>query len=405
MKKTLWTRNFSLVTIATALGAIGGVASEFALSFLVFDETGSTLASALILAIQCVPCFLIQPILAPFMDRLPRKPFLVGGDVMNCVLYAVAGVYLLKYEFSYIGYLCFSLLLASLSSFDMLAYDSIYPKLIPDGMEEKGYTVSSMLYPVLRVLMTPVVAILYDKVGVGWILIVQSGLSLSAAITESFIRVKEERVDTEKFSFRLWWNDILDTVKYLKQEKGLRSIFSYIAVTNGIASGYSPLMVAAFRTLPGLTMAMYSLFSGAIFIGRTIGGAVRYITKIPAKKRFGFSFFVYMTYEAMDMVLMWSPYPLMLVNRVLAGFLGINSATLRQAATQRYLPERFRSRVRAYQFALMTALEMLLTLLLGALGEWLDPRLCVTIGASISLVTCLVMIWRRRNDVRKVYEA
>ena len=48
MKQKLWTRDFSLLIAATAMGALGGTASGFALSFLVFDETGSTLASALL---------------------------------------------------------------------------------------------------------------------------------------------------------------------------------------------------------------------------------------------------------------------------------------------------------------------------------------------------------------------
>ena len=52
-------KNFTLVTAASALGAVGGIAGGFALSFLVFDETGSTLASALILAIQLVPFFVL----------------------------------------------------------------------------------------------------------------------------------------------------------------------------------------------------------------------------------------------------------------------------------------------------------------------------------------------------------
>lgn len=47
MKQTLWTREFTRITAATALGAAGGIISQFALSFLVFDETGSTLAAAL----------------------------------------------------------------------------------------------------------------------------------------------------------------------------------------------------------------------------------------------------------------------------------------------------------------------------------------------------------------------
>ena len=55
MKNTLWTRNFTLITAATALGAAGGIAGGFALSFLVFDETGSTLASSLVLTVQLLP--------------------------------------------------------------------------------------------------------------------------------------------------------------------------------------------------------------------------------------------------------------------------------------------------------------------------------------------------------------
>ena len=74
MKQTLWTRNFTRITAATTLGAAGGIISQFALSFLVFDETGSTLASALVVAIQLIPMVLLPLVVAPMMDRLPRKP-------------------------------------------------------------------------------------------------------------------------------------------------------------------------------------------------------------------------------------------------------------------------------------------------------------------------------------------
>ena len=42
MQTKLWNRNFTLLIAATGLGAIGGIAGGFAMSFLVFDETGST---------------------------------------------------------------------------------------------------------------------------------------------------------------------------------------------------------------------------------------------------------------------------------------------------------------------------------------------------------------------------
>ena len=113
MKNPLWTRNFSLLIAATTFGCMGGIVGNFALSFLVFDETGSTFASALVIAIQLIPNFLIPLLVAPWMDRFPRKPFLVFGDFINGFFYALMGIYLLFFDFSYVGYLGYSLLLAT----------------------------------------------------------------------------------------------------------------------------------------------------------------------------------------------------------------------------------------------------------------------------------------------------
>ena len=401
----LWTRNFRLVILASAMGTLGSIAGGFALAFLVFDETGSTLASALIVAIQLIPNLLLPILIAPVMDRLPRKSFLVAGDAANAVLLAGMGIWLLLFDFSYVGYLAISLLLSCLGAIDELAFTSIYPELIPEGAEEKGYAVSSMLYPVLKVIMTPLAAVLLDTIGVAWILIAQSGLSLAAAVTESCIRLDEtERKQHTPYTPRAWIEDIREAVQYLKKERGLRSIYGYMAVTNGVSSGFSPILVAFFRTFPGFTAAMYSAFSVVEFAGRTIGSAMQYPIKIPAKKKYGFTFFVYQFYEAMDMCLLWLPYPLMLINRGICGFLGSNSAILRSAAVQRYIPEKLRSRVNAFIGVLLTVGSSIFSLLMGFLGEILDYRWCVTIGGTVALLACWLLIWRRRSDVRKVYE-
>lgn len=402
----LWTRNFRLVILASAIGTVGAIAGGFALAFLVFDETGSTLASALIVAIQLLPHLLLPVLIAPFMDRLPRKSFLVAGDIANAVLLAGMGLWLMFFDFSYLGYLVVSLLLACLGAVDELAFTSIYPELIPEGAEQKGYAVSSMLYPVLKVIMTPLAAILLDTLGVAWILIVQSGFSLAAASTESFIHLDEtERQHRTPYSLRAWAGDIREAVQYLKEEHGLRSIYEYMAVTNGVASGFSPILVAFFRTFPGLTAAMYSAFSVVEFAGRTIGSALQYRIKIPDKKKYGFVFFVYQVYETMDMCLLWLPYPLMLVNRGICGFLGSNSAILRSAAVQRYIPEKLRSRINAFDGVLITAGASVFSLLMGFLGEILDYRWCVTIGGAIAMLASWLLIWGRRKDVRRVYES
>lgn len=401
----LWTRNFLLVILASAIGTVGAIAGGFALAFLVFDETGSTLASALIVAIQLLPHLLLPVLIAPFMDRLPRKSFLVAGDIANAVLLAGMGRWLLFFNFSYLGYLAVSLLLACIGAVDELAFTSIYPELIPEGAEQKGYAVSSMLYPVLKVIMTPLAAVLLDTLGVAWILIAQSGLSFAAAITESFIHLDEtERQHRTPYSLQAWAGDIREAVQYLKEERGLRSVYEYMAVTNGVASGFSPILVAFFRTFPGFTAAMYSAFSVVEFAGRTIGSVLQYRIKIPDKKKYGLVLFVYQVYESMDMCLLWLPYPLMLVNRGICGFLGSNSAILRSAAVQRYIPEKLRSRINAFDDVLITAGASVFSLMMGFLGEILDYRWCVTIGGAIAMLASWLLIWGRRKDVRRVYE-
>lgn len=273
----------------------------------------------------------------------------MAGDAVNGVLYGLAGLYLLTGTFNYIACLLFSLLLSALGTFDSLAYNSLYPNLIPEGCEQKGYAVSSTLYPLITVLMTSVAAVLYERVGVGAILLGQAVLSLLAAAVESRIRVREkDRRGGEPFSFDVWKRDLGDAIRYLKSENGLHAIYEYMALTNGVANGHEPLLVAFFRTAPGFSAAMYSVFSVAVFAGRTLGGLVQYHKEIPRKKRFGFAFSAYLLYEWMDMILLWSPYPLMLANRAAVGFLGVNSATLREAAVQRYIPDELRAKLNAF---------------------------------------------------------
>ena len=263
-----------------------------------------------------------------------------------------------------------------------------------------------MLYPILKVVMTPLAAVLLDTLRVAWILIAQSVFSLAAAATESLIRLDETaRQQRAPYSLKAWGGDIREAVQYLKEERGLRSMYEYMAVTNGVANGFSPILVAFFRTFPGFTAAMYAAFSVVEFAGRTVGSAVQYRLKLPDKKKYGFVFFVYQVYEIMDMCLLWLPYPLMLVNRAICGFLGSNSAILRSSAVQRYIPERLRSRVNALNSVLLTAGASVFSLLMGFLGEVLDYRWCVTLGGAATLLACRFLIGGRRQDVRKVYEA
>lgn len=401
--KTLWTKDFTTITFATALGCMGTIAGSFALSFLVYEETESTLAAALIIALRLIPGFFIPMFIAPIMDRLPRKPFLVGCDLISSVVFILSGLWLRGNQFNYIYYLLYSLVLSSLGSFDELSYNSLYPRIIPEGMEEKGYAVSSMLYPAMMAIMTPLAALLYKTIGVANILILQGCLSFLAAVLESRIRVHEEIREGSAFSLSQWWGDIKETAAYLKKEKGLLAITVYTSTTNGFFTGYEPILVAFFTVMPGFTIAMYSFFTVMEMVGRFIGGTVVYRQKMPKEKKYGYALFIYFFYDSMDAILLWLPYPLMLVNRAVCGFLGIQSGTMRHAATQKYIPDSMRARINAFSSICYLAFSAPLALLVGFMGDNMDYRMVMSICGGICVLVCLLTMLRRREYINKIY--
>ncbi|MDY4488243.1 MAG: MFS transporter [Candidatus Limivicinus sp.] len=403
MKNTLWTKNFTIITLGTVISAVGGVAMGFALSFVVFDNTGSTLMMALFAAASSLPGIILPVLLSPYLDNFRRKPVIVGLDYLSAVIYLLFGLYLLKHSFSLPLYLLFSLACGSIGSVYNLAYESLYPNLIPEGFAQKGYTVSGMLYPTVTMVMTPVASILYTRLGLGVLCIGEGLLLAAAASVETQIRVEEHTKPGGKFSFSDYIGDFKEGFRYLKKEKGLLRIYGYMPITQGISQATEPLIRAWFRTAPGLNLTMYALFTTAEFIGRTIGGLVHYKFEIPPEKRFSLAYLVYVTYNIMDTVLLWLGFPLMLANRGICGFLGINSATLRESSVQNYLPDNMRAKVNAVFNMLYALVPTLLTLAVGALGEMMDYRLCVTLVSAAGLLPCYLIMWRGREDVKKVY--
>ena len=106
----------------------------------------------------------------------------------------------------------------------------------------------------------------------------------------------------------------------------------------------------------------------------------------------------------MDAILLWIPYPLMLINRAACGFLGVNSASLREAAVQRYIPDEHRAKLNAFLDMLCSAFCSLFALLIGALGEVMDYRWCITLSALFTCAVCWMTIWRKRRGVKNIYQ-
>ena len=407
MKQTkvkLWTWDFSCITLASALSVIGGEAMNIPISLMVFDQTGSTLASALILICGMLPDVILPIFVAPLIDRKSKKKWIVTLDILLAVVYAAMGWWISGHAFSLGMYLAFTLVVATISVFYHLAYSSWYPDLIPNGAEQQGYAVSGTMYPLITMVMAPVAALLYEKVPIHLIFYAVAGLVLASIAIEGSIRKGGSRTK-DSYTFSQYKQDLGEGFRYLKREKGVRNICCYVAVTNGASNGVGILAQAYFQTASFLSVTMFGLLSSAEMIGRTIGGMIQYKVQIPEKKRFAFTKFVYTTYNLLDAFLLMLPYPAMLVDRFVCGVLGVSSATIRAAAMNCYLAPDIRARVNALCNVAFAVVGILCQLSVGLLGQVMDYRLAVLLISAVGMAAMFFFIVLPGKVNRPVYEA
>lgn len=400
--KTLWTKNFTIITIGTIISAIGAAAMNLVLSFVVFEETQSTFLSGSFAALSMIPALVLPLVSSVWLDRIPRKPVIVHLDFLSGCLYLGFGLLFQKLGFHYGVYLLFSLITSAMSSIYQVAYQSLYPNLIPEGFAQKGYTVSGMIYPTVTILFSPLASIIYTKIGVVAIFYMYAILLWIASFFEHFIEVEEVCKET-KLDLHVFKEDLFDAFDYLKDDKGIRSIYMTLPISQGYYEGSQPLLVAYFSNLSSYGMMMYFMFVCFEFVGRTIGSIFQYRHKFKPENRFRFCYFVYILYAIMDALLLWIKFPWMCLNRAICGFCGMNSATLRESSVQNYIPDDKRAKLNALLNVTYVCFSFVCKILFGLLGEWIPIPIILTIGAFIEIMIYYLFLYRNKENVKPIY--
>lgn len=400
----LWTKNYSLITVTTVLSVIGGETMNLPISLLVFDETKSTFLSALIMICGMLPDIILPILIAPIIDKGTKKKWIVGLDAIMALLFFIMGIYMLKHEFVFVLYIIFTLIVGTISVFYQLAFQAWYPDLIPVGFEQKGFAVSTMIYPVVTIVMAPVATLLYQYINIGYIFLIVAGISVVDVLLEMMI-TEQKSENAATITWEMYLHDLKEGFLFLKKEKGIRNIYTYMSITNGASNGISVVTQAFYQTQPWLTVTMLGFLKSSETIGRVLGGLFQYKKELPPTKRYAFTKLVYATYDLMDSFLLFMPYSLMLANRFLCGSLGSQSATIRSAAVQSYLPGEMRARINGLFSVIFAIGGILFQLLAGILGQVLPYRAVALILGGTAIISMIIFIWLPKEENRRVYEA
>ncbi len=413
MKQTntpsLWTRDFTIITLGSVVSMFGNAMSGFAMSLMVLDISKSTLLFSVYMVMYTLPQLVMPIVSGAILDRFSRKKMIYTLDFISAGLYLVLAGVLAAGWFSFPLFAVCCFLLGSIQSTYMVAYESFYPLLITEGNYQKAYSIASVL-ETLSAVMVPVSAFLYRQIGLSPLLAANAVCFFAAAVMETRIGADEAYIEKQKQTRREDVSrsrqvllDIREGFSYLLQEKGLLAIAVYFGFSS-ICGGVEQVI-----TLPYFTKTFsngeywYMLVVGMTLVGRAIGGLIHYKKSIPAKARYRTALTVYIVISLCEGFYLFFNVPVMMALCFITGIGGVTSYTIRVSATQSYVPDEKKGRFNG-AFNMISTVGLLLgEFAAGTLSEAFPERLILMTAMLLCTLAAIVFIGGGRKQVAHIY--
>lgn len=411
-KNTLWTKNFTIITVGSVISMLGSSLSGFAMSLLVLDYTGSTFLYALYNFFFYLPNIIVPLISGPFLDRFSRRKTIYTLEFISSGVYVILGAFLFKgyFNFAFLAGACF--VLGTINSMYTVAYESFYPLLITEGNYSKAYSTASVL-ETMCALMVPVSAFIYNKWGIVPLFVSNAVTYLTAAIMETQIKANEDYIQIQKSStssaddlkgtVNQLATDFKEGLAYLFNEKGLLTIACYFAVSSFAAGGNTALLLPFFKGNFDNGEYIYMIVSGVMSAGRFIGGTIHYKFRLPTHLKFTIALVVYVTISMIEGVYLYTPIWCMIISGLIVGIFGVTSYNIRVSATQKYVPDQKKGRFNSVFMVINTVGTLVGQLVAGVLAEVISPRLVISIYMAICILAALIFIGGNKKHVSAIY--
>ncbi len=401
----LWTKNFTIITLGTAVSLFGNVISGFATGLLVLDYTGSVFLFAIYMILFDLPRVIMPQMIGPILDKFSRRKMIYTLDFMSAAIYGLFGLILLKGDINYVLLTIGCAILGIISSIYTVAYDSFYPLLITEGNMGKAYSISSTMESLLMIV-TPLSAYLYHTIGIAPLFFIDCASYFIAAVFETQIRVKEEYVieKGQKFGLSQYKETFKEGMDYLKLEPGLMAVACYFMFSSFSGGANMIIGLPYFRGVYG-TMGEYifMIVGGAMMIGRLLAGVFHYRHKLKPESKFNIAFIVYLFIAIIGGSYLFTPVPCMVAMTFASGVLGMTSYNIRISSTQAYVPHEKKGRFNG-TFQMMSTFGMLAgELLAGAMADFMDKRMVLVCFSALEFAAAWMFMYRKRKDVSKIY--
>ena len=391
MNKKLFNKDYILILQGNAVSQLGNVLYSVAISYWVYENTGSTALMGVTASISMFVTMFLSPFAGSIIDKCDRKWMIVMMDVFRGILLCLVGMIALNGNLSIPVILVTAFIAAICGVLFNPAISTTLIDIIPHNDMVRGQSIANTINSIINLVGDAFSGMLVVFFGVPLIILLNGISYLFSAFTELFINVPTSSQQGQKISVGTILQDMKNGLISVFNNSSLRIFIPLALLSNFLAGGTLDLFMA-FVLESGFSLEQYSIFMAAQTAASLIAVMLLSIFQFSNKTRYllfslGFlcsTIFYLIAYN-------FRAFYIILPSLFMAAGLNVIANSIFNAALYLALPQDNRGAILGFVSAFSTGGSALSALAYGALCEIYPTWIIFSIGTSITLIPIIYM--------------
>ena len=397
MHKKLWNKDYILLLQGSAVSTIGDLMYSVAISYWVYEQTGSNSLMGIMASISMFVTMFLSPFCGSIVDRCNRKRVIVGIDTLQGIIMLTVGFLAYRNALNVPIVLTAAFLASFCGVFYSPAISTLMLDIIPRHDMVRGQSIHSGISSLIDLVGTAFSGAMVAFFGVPLIVVINGLSNLYSAFTELLVHVPRTIHQGAAVTVDSIMKDSGTALKTIFSHRFLRLFVPCALILNLLGAGAFALILP-FCLEKGFSVEMYGYLVSVFTASQLLCVVVLGVVKLKPKWRFGVmavgfsSAVVFLTTAYLS-----SDFVIMCVLGFCGGFANCAGNTVFNASMMLALPQENRSAILGFIRSASVGGCALSSLIYGLLGDVFPLYLVFAAGCAVSLVPMLYLCFHPKT--------
>lgn len=402
-KKKIWNKDYLLLLQGMGVSQFGDILYSLAISYYVYDQTGSTLLMSLIASISMFTRMILLPFSGAIIDRLNRKTIIVTMDLIRGIIMLLFAYLSLNNNLSTSLIMICSFICATCNTLFSPAINTMLVDILHKETLIQGQSIYSGTQSAIDLIGNSISGALVAFFGITPIILLNGISFIISAITECFINVPLNEKKGE-LSIKTIINDVLYGGK-LSFTLPLLNRFMLTSILANIFSSGISAMLLPISLAKGLTLEEYGIFLSGVSAVGIIASFLMGILKIKRFSKFNFMIYMFILSNVLIIASMtFSNKWIYICLFILSTFAKIFANSIFNASFMISIPHENRGTVFGFMASCGSLGAALSTMIYGFLGEYISLSFVVIIGSVLVILVFIGFKMIKNKEIIDIFD-